>query len=84
MAHHKSAIRRIRKSLEQNKRNRHYRSMMQTMMKKVLQTEEKEAAAKLLPEAMGLLDRLASKKIIHKNNAANKKSRLSRHVNALS
>ena len=84
MAHHKSAIKRIRKSAQQNKRNRAYRTRMRNMMKKVLETTEKKEAAELLPGAMTMMDQLASKGIIHKNNAANKKSRLSRHVQALS
>ncbi len=81
MAHHKSAIKRIRTSEKARLRNKHYRSMMKTAIKKVRLAESKEVAAANLNQAISLLDRLAAKGIIHKNNAANKKSKLTRLVN---
>ncbi|HHL72152.1 MAG TPA: 30S ribosomal protein S20 [Bacteroidetes bacterium] len=83
MAHHKSAIKRIKKSRMQNMRNRHYRSTMRTYLKKIRQTTNKEEAQALLPMVSGYLDKLAAKGIIHKNNAANKKSKITRYVNSL-
>ncbi|RMD99798.1 MAG: 30S ribosomal protein S20 [Calditrichaeota bacterium] len=83
MAHHKSAIKRIQKSRLQRKRNRHYRSLMRTSIKKVLSLTEKEEAENRLREAVSILDKLASKGIIHRNKAANQKSRLTRYVNRL-
>jgi small subunit ribosomal protein S20 len=47
------------------------------------ETTDKEAAIKRLPEVVSMLDRLAAKKIIHKNKAANLKSKLSKAVNKL-
>ncbi len=81
MAHHKSAIKRIRTNEKARLRNKHYRSMMKTAIKKVRLAESKEAAAAHLTRAVSLLDRLAAKGIIHKNNAANKKAKLTRFVN---
>ena len=83
MAHHKSAIRRIRKSEQQRLRNKHYKSMMRTMIKKVLALSDKEAAEKQLRETVSVLDKLAAKRIIHRNKAANQKARLTKYVNQL-
>ncbi len=83
MAHHKSAIRRIRKSEQQRLRNRHYRSLMRTMIKKVLNAADKAEAEKQLRQTTSILDKLARKGIIHPNKAANQKSRLTRFVNKM-
>ena len=83
MANHKSAIKRIRISRKQNERNRHYRSLMRSTIKKVLAAQEKEAAQNQFNQAMSLLDKLASKGIIHRNKAANQKARLAKYVNSL-
>ena len=51
---------------------------------KVLRNEEdKTAATEQLPKVISLLDKLAKKNIIHKNKAANLKSKLTKHVNGL-
>lgn len=81
MANYASAIRRIRKSEKSRIRNKQYKSMMKTAIKSVLAAENKEEAQKLCKETTSLLDKLASKKIIHRNKAANQKSRLTLHVN---
>lgn len=81
MAHHKSAIKRIRTNEKARLRNKHYRSLMKTAVKKVRLAESKETASANLNNAISILDRLAVKGIIHKNNAANKKSKLTRLVN---
>lgn len=58
-------------------------SKMKTAIKKVRTTKEKEKAAAALRQVAKLLDQLASRGIIHRNNAANKKSSLTRYVNSL-
>lgn len=84
MAHHKSAKKRMR--LEENayKRNRHYKRQMKLAIKSVLNAETKEEAAENFKKTTSLLDKLASKRIIHRNKAANRKSRLAQHIKALS
>jgi len=81
MAHHKSAIKRIRTNQKARLRNKHYRTTMKTAIKKVRLAESKEVAQANLNKAISVLDHLAVKGIIHKNNAANKKSKLTRLVN---
>jgi small subunit ribosomal protein S20 len=57
---------------------------MRTLIKKVLDSKDKEQAEKHLKEAVSLIDRLAVKNVIHPNRAARKKSQLTTHVNNLS
>lgn len=84
MANYPSAIRRIRKSRRAQLRNKQYRSRMRSAIKKVLETGEKSEAEVLYRQTTSLLDKLVSKGIIHKNKAANQKSRLAGYVNSLS
>ena len=83
MANYPSSIRRIRRNEKSRQRNRIYTSRMKTAIKGVLNAEDKEAAELKLKETVSLLDKLASKGIIHRNKAANQKSRLALHVNSL-
>ena len=83
MAHHKSAIKRIRTSWKENRRNVSYKSEMKTAIKKVLSIKDKETIQQELKDTNALLDKLAAKKIIHKNKAANQKSKLARYANSL-
>ena len=59
------------------------KAVKKTATKKVLSAKTKEAAEKELKGAVSVLDKAAVKRIIHKNNAAHKKSSLTRHVNNL-
>lgn len=52
-------------------------------MKRLRATEDPDAAQELLNDVKGDLDRLAAKGIIHKNKAANYKSKLEKHVDTL-
>ena len=83
MANYASSIRRIRRNEKSRQRNRIYTSRMKTSIKSVLNAEDKEAAELRFKETVSLLDKLASKGIIHRNKAANQKSRLALHVNGL-
>lgn len=56
---------------------------MRTLTKKVTSTEDKELAEKYLKEAVSFIDRLSVKNVIHPNNAARKKSKLTSYVNNL-
>ena len=87
MAHHKAAQKSIRQDKERNKRNAARKSELKTRVKKVLSAvgeKDSEKAQKSLAEAIPAIDRLCQKGTIHKNNAARKKSRLTKKVQALS
>ncbi|MGB9700695.1 MAG: 30S ribosomal protein S20 [Thermodesulfobacteriota bacterium] len=86
MATHISALKRARQNQRRHLRNTRVKSIMKTFSKKVLKAvEEKnfEEAKKALSVAMPIIQKAASKKVIHKKTAARKISRLARKVNAL-
>ncbi len=83
MASHKSAKKRIRTSDRKRAINKSYESMLKTHYKKVLETENKDEAEKLYKEAISVIDRGASKGIVHSNNASRKKAALTKHLNKL-
>lgn len=83
MAQHKSAEKRARQSIERRATNRIKKSEMKTLLKKVLSEKDKAKGSAALNEAFSSLDKLASKGLIHKNKAANQKSRLTKLVNKL-
>lgn len=83
MANNKSAEKRHRQSIVRRDRNRARVSRLRTEIKKVRQAVEAgdtEAAQKLLPGTLGLIDRTAQQGSIHRNAAARRKSRLTRLV----
>ena len=77
-----SEIKRDRQSRKSNLRNRHYKSMMRTAIKNVL-TADKNDASDLLTKAISTIDRVCTKGVIHSNNAARHKSKLTKYVNSL-
>jgi small subunit ribosomal protein S20 len=83
MANHKSALKRIRANEAKRLRNKYQAKTTRTFIKRLKNTEDKTEAQELLNQVTSMLDRLAKKNVIHKNNAANKKSKLTKIVNAL-
>ncbi len=83
MANTKSAIKRIRQNEKRRMRNRFYKSASRTLVKKARLSFEEgdvEAARTATLTAIKALDKAAEKDIIHKNNAARRKSRLMKHL----
>ncbi len=83
MANHKSAEKRIRTNEKRRVLNRYQLVTTRTLVKKLRKTTTKAEAEPLYKLASAALDKLAKRNIIHKNNAANKKSKLAKHVNKL-
>ncbi|MCU4163862.1 30S ribosomal protein S20 [Carboxylicivirga caseinilyticus] len=83
MANHQSAKKRIRQIEKRRLHNRYYAKTARNAVKELRGTSEKEAAQELLPKVASMLDKLAKRNIIHKNKAANLKSKLASHVNKL-
>lgn len=79
MANIKSSIKHTRQSEKRRVANRIYRSAARTHVKKVrnlVEEGELPQAEEQLVSAISALDRAAQKGLIHKNNAARRKSRL--------
>ena len=86
MANIKSAKKRVRQSEQRRLHNVSARSMVRTTLKKVLKAIElknKPAALEAFAIAQPVLDRYASRGLIHRNKAARHKSRLNAKIRAL-
>ncbi len=86
MANIKSAAKRARTAKVRALRNRSTKSKVKTTIKNVeaaVAEGDAEQAQAALRVAVKTIDKAASKGILHKNNAANKKSRLMKMVNAM-
>ncbi|HKY34225.1 MAG TPA: 30S ribosomal protein S20 [Candidatus Polarisedimenticolia bacterium] len=86
MATHSSAIKRHTQSLKRRAANRSNRSRLRTQLKRLRETvagKDLEAARRLLPGTIALIDRSIQKGVLHENAAARHKSRLTRLVNSL-
>jgi len=87
LANHKSAAKRARQNLKRNERNRQQRSRMRTILKSAetaIAQKDGEKAKTCLLDAVRILDKSASKGLIHRNKAARKKSILTKKVNRIS
>ena len=86
MANIKSQIKRIRTAERQGERNKAVRSALKTYttkVRKAVAAGDKDAAKEALGQAVKALDSAAAKGVIHENNAANKKSALTKVYNTL-
>lgn len=86
MANIKSAIKRARQNVKLRKHNASARSMFRTYIKNVIKAVEagnQEAARAAFQKAQPIIDKAASKGLIHKNKAARIKSRLNAKVKAM-
>ena len=82
----KSAKKRVKVTEVKTLQNKMFKSAMKTSVKKykaALAEGNKELAEKTYLEAVGMVDRAVSKGIIHKNNAARKKSQYTKLLNGL-
>jgi small subunit ribosomal protein S20 len=86
LANIKSQIKRNRQNEKRRQRNRVFSGRARTFVKKAqanITTGKVEDARQATREAISALDKAAEKGVIHKNNAARRKSRLMKHLNAL-
>lgn len=85
MANIKSQIKRIKTNEKRRQRNQSVKSAVKTAIRKFREAADagdKAKAVELQREAARKLDKAVSKGVIHKNQAARRKSRLTKHVNA--
>ena len=80
MANHKSAKKRIRANAAKRLRNRYQAKTTRTLIKTVRTSTDKAEAQSLYSKVASLLDKLAKKNVIHKNKAANQKSKLAKVI----
>ena len=83
MATHASALKAHRQSLKNRERNRQYRSRLRSALKDIraaIDGKDLAAAKAALKETVSLVDKMASKGVIHRNAAGRYKSRLHRRL----
>lgn len=86
MANIKSKVKRIKTNEQSRQRNQSVKSALKTSIRKVRQAADagdRDKAVELQQAAGRALDKAASKGVIHRNQAANKKSALAQRVNKL-
>jgi small subunit ribosomal protein S20 len=83
MANHKSALKRIRSDKDKTARNKYQHKSTRSAIQKLRESSDKKEASSLLLYVSSMIDKLAKKKIIHKNKASNLKSSLTKQVNSL-
>ncbi|PUU92621.1 MAG: small subunit ribosomal protein S20, partial [Halanaerobium sp.] len=80
----KSAKKRVKITEKKTAQNREWKDRLKNAIKdmeKAVEAGDKEAAAEQLKETKKVIDKAVTRNIIHKNNAARKKSRLTKMYN---
>jgi small subunit ribosomal protein S20 len=83
MANHQATKKDVRQATKRRDRNRYYGKTTRNAIRDFKDAKDPKAASEQLPEVISMIDKLAKKGIIHKNKAANLKSKLTRRVNAV-
>jgi small subunit ribosomal protein S20 len=83
MANHKATKKDVRQSAKRRERNRYYGKTTRNAIRDLRAVTDAAAAGEQLPEVASMIDKLAKRGVIHKNKAANLKSKLARRVNTL-
>ncbi|WP_143305053.1 30S ribosomal protein S20 [Chitinophaga vietnamensis] len=83
MANHKATKKDVRQSRKRNERNRYYGKTTRNAIRDLKALTDKAAAEKELSEVASMIDKLAKRNVIHKNKAANLKSKLAKKINTL-
>ena len=81
MANHKATKKDVRQSAKRNERNRYYGKTTRNAIRD-LKAADATVATEKLPLVVSMIDKLAKRGTIHKNKAANLKSKLAKKVNA--
>ena len=83
MANHQSSVKRIRQTKKRNLYNREYKKQVKVAVRAVRESTEYASGMENLSKAIKVIDRASAKGIIHKNNAARRKSRSSKFIKSL-
>jgi small subunit ribosomal protein S20 len=83
MANHKATKKDVRQAEKRRDRNRYYGKTTRNAIRDLKAIKGAKEAGEQLPEVASMIDKLAKKGVIHKNKAANLKSKLAKKVNTL-
>ena len=83
MANHKATRKDVRQSATRRDRNRYYGKTTRNAIRSLQEVKDVKEAGKELVKVSSMIDKLAKRGVIHKNKAANLKSKLAKSVNKL-
>ncbi|SJZ98372.1 SSU ribosomal protein S20P [Chitinophaga eiseniae] len=83
MANHKATKKDVRQSKKRNERNRYYGKTTRNAIRDLKAISDKAQAEKELSDVASMIDKLAKRNVIHKNKAANLKSKLAKKIATL-
>ena len=83
MANHKATKKDVRQAAKRRERNRYYGKTTRNAIRDFKEIKEKAGSTEQLPNIESMIDKLAKRGIIHKNKAANLKSKLAKRVATL-
>jgi small subunit ribosomal protein S20 len=81
MANHSATKKDVRQAAKRRDRNRYYGKTTRNAIRDLKTTSEQKAYSEQLPNVVSMIDKLAKRGIIHKNKAANLKSKLAKKAN---
>jgi small subunit ribosomal protein S20 len=80
MANHSATKKDIRQATKRRDRNRYYGKTTRNAIRELKIVDDQKVYDEKLPNIMSQIDKLAKRGIIHKNKAANLKSKLAKHT----
>lgn len=83
MANHQSALKRIRQNEKRRTHNKYYAKTMRNALRNFRALSDKKEAEENVSKLTSLIDQLVKKNIIHKNKAANLKSKMAKQVSSM-
>ena len=83
MANHQATKKDVRQAAKRRERNKYSGKTTRNAIRDLKELKDNKEAGGKLPDVIAMVDKLAKKGIIHRNKAANLKSKLTRRVNAL-
>ena len=81
MANHSATKKDVRQAAKRRDRNRYYGKTTRNAIRDLKTNTDQKVYSEQLPNVVSMIDKLAKRGIIHKNKAANLKSKLAKKAN---
>lgn len=83
MANHSATKKDVRQTTKRRERNRYYGKTTRNAIRDLKSNTDKKVYEEQLPDVVSMIDKMAKRGIIHKNKAANLKSKLAKKAKAV-
>jgi small subunit ribosomal protein S20 len=84
MANHSATKKDVRQAAKRRERNKYYGKTTRNAIRDLREIKDGKEAGEKMPVTVAMIDKLAQKGVVHKNKAANLKSKLAKRINKLS